>query len=92
MKNSIEMVFLNELKGKNVRVFVSNGYKEEGRLIGFDEIAVVIQSKVKQTPMVLYKSHISGIAPTLEDNINMEEVLRISQKDYISYGKEPWRK
>ena len=92
MMNSIEMAFLNELKGKNVRIFVSNGYKEEGRLIGFDDIAVVIQSKVKQTPMVLYKSHISGIAPTLEDSSDLKEFLQGNNEDCIGYGKEPWRK
>ncbi|MFI3253315.1 MAG: RNA chaperone Hfq [Eubacteriales bacterium] len=61
--NNLQEVFLSQVyrDGRNVTIFLMNGYQLRGTVTGFDAFTVVLTSDGKQ--QVIYKHAISTIIP-----------------------------
>lgn len=68
---NIQDHLLNEAKvNKNeITVYLKNGYKIKGKIIGFDNFIIVLDSEGKE--MIIYKHAISTIVPS--------EILKIKE-------------
>jgi RNA-binding protein Hfq len=68
---NIQDHLLNEAKvNKNeITVYLMNGYKIKGKIIGFDNFIIVLDSEGKE--MIIYKHAISTIVPS--------EILKIKE-------------
>lgn len=74
MKQSVNIQdqFLNQLRkdGKNVTVFLLNGFQIRGFIKGFDNFTVLFESEGKQ--QLVYKHAISTFAPQKNVQIDLE--------------------
>ncbi len=61
---NIQDNFLNEVKINNseVTVYLINGYKMKGKIVGYDNFIIVIDSEGKE--ILVYKHAISTIIPS----------------------------
>lgn len=71
--NNLQEVFLSQVyrEGRQVTIFLMNGYQLRGTVTGFDAFTVVLTSDGKQ--QVIYKHAISTIIP--EKPVDLESEM-----------------
>lgn len=70
---NLQDVFLNQVRKEKIPVtmFLTNGFRINGKVKGFDSFVVIIESDGKQ--QLIYKHAVSTISPERQVNIMAEE-------------------
>ncbi|SDM27539.1 RNA chaperone Hfq [Halarsenatibacter silvermanii] len=69
MSNNIQGSLLSEMQksGKEVKVFLTNGFQLSGEVIGFDNFTIILNDNGQQK--LIYKHAVSTIVPEEEVNV-----------------------
>ncbi len=70
--SSLQDLFLNQIRkeGKLLRVYLVNGVHFEGKIVGFDNFVILLETDGKQE--LVYKHAISTLVPTERFRIRQE--------------------
>lgn len=61
---NVEQQFLERMKNRYVKVFLTSGIALSGVLTGHDEYTILILKEGETDPSLVYKEHISTVLPS----------------------------
>lgn len=61
MHDYLQISYFRKLKGKKVRMYLSDGTIEIGRIVDYDDVIIVINDTDSKCEKVIFKNHVMVI-------------------------------